>query len=397
MPDESEEIFNNYLDTFRLAAAKIFADHPSLRSVILGVSQYWADEADDAVHSMLVASERAIPVWPHYCAESTYDESDETENIPGEVCSNCGELPWLESWDDNGEAVVAFEAWCHEAGSQEQPEQENALPCVLARKVGDAIEISMVGRIERIHTVLSQFDDADDRPDPMWKDPRALELYDQVSEHALDDGPRRVLADYLLERNLPRGEFIASSLADANSDVVVRRDNLLAEHRRSWLFPLGNDVPIATAVFRRGFLAEADVCSTHPEHRGHPVWRTVERLRVCGGDSVLHPNMRALREVGPCDGTWLDALAAATRPWAIEKLDAVVDTERAIDQLRELTTMPALRELTLRGEHIERAAAALVIVPEFGAFTYTTGKLKLVWLVTLKTSKRACSVCPSRT
>ena len=48
-------------------AAAIFAAYPEVRSVMCGFAQYWADEADDAIHTHLIASNREVPLWPHPC------------------------------------------------------------------------------------------------------------------------------------------------------------------------------------------------------------------------------------------------------------------------------------------------------------------------------------------
>jgi uncharacterized protein (TIGR02996 family) len=75
-----------------------------------------------------------------------------------------------------------------------------------------------------------------------------------------DDAPRLVYADWLEERDDPRGEFIRLQcrLAAADSDAPGRAEAegrvraLLARHRQRWLGPIAGMV--AEAEFRRGFV-----------------------------------------------------------------------------------------------------------------------------------------------
>ena len=376
----------SYLAKFRTSVADIFAS-TKYRSVMLAVSQYWADEADDAVHESLIASMRDLPLWPHRCAGSTYDDS--VTSIPGEACSNCGDgLPdYLEWWHSNGEAVPAFEAWCHESGSQESSEAENALPCLVARRGPHGIEVSFIGKPKRLGALIyrqvrewdaqdSDGDDDDDdddddrpvaelgKPDTAWRDPRAQQLFEQVCTHPSDDSPRRVLADYLLERDEPRGELIATALdAATNPAAKERYEALFRERFSTWFHPLGHASPDATAVFDRGFLVKCDVFIRPDAEldglRGALVWGTVEHLRVHGGRSILHPVMRALRTVGPLDASWLADLVAAPIAWSIEHLEVELDDEAAIELLRSATNLPKLRELWLSGALCEQAMREL--------------------------------------
>ena len=374
----------SYLAKFRSTVADIFA-RTKYRSVMLTVSQYWADEADDAVHESLVASMRELPLWPHRCAESVYDDSIVT-SIPGEACSQCGEgLPdYLDWWHSNGEAVSAFEAWCHESGSQESPEAENGLPCLVARRGPGGTEVSFIGKPERLGSLLYRHvrewdadngdddddDDGDNKPvaelgkaDTAWSDPRALQLFEQVCAHPSDDSPRRVLADYLLERDEPRGELIATALdAATNPAAKERYDALFRERFSTWFHPLGHSSPDATAVFERGFLVKCDLQVSDDDAtllRGAPVFGTVEHLRVHGGHSILHPVMRALRRVGPLDGSWIADLVRSPIAWSIEHLEVMIDHKMAIELLCSATNLPALRELWLSGALCEQAAREL--------------------------------------
>lgn len=86
-----------------------------------------------------------------------------------------------------------------------------------------------------------------------------------------DDLPRRVLADWLLERGDLRGEFIACQL-DGSSAAGKRAHALLAAHELTWLAPL--PVAIERWTFARGFLSHVrarDVAAAEALRRHHPL------------------------------------------------------------------------------------------------------------------------------
>jgi len=352
------EIRDSYLAQFRATAQGIFAKHPNVRSIVLAVSQYWADEANDAVHDFIVASEREMPLWPHVCNGRWYDDDNPVVDVPGELCTRCadqllGDRGYLEWWYDNGDAISAFEAFCHESGSQDQTDAINSLPAAIARRRGDEIDVALLGPVQRPHSILHGESDAP--ADLMWFDPRALELYEQVCAAPAEDGPRRVLADYLLEREMPRGELLAHALAGSPTYA-----ELLATDKLRWLAPLDGVVPVDTARFDRGFVSDIEMFAVDREHRGHPGLASVERLYIHHGSaSLLDPSMRALRELGPINPAWLEDLVAAPRPWAIETLDVDFSDDGMIAILRAATTLPALRHLIVRGDFTEQAARTL--------------------------------------
>src|SRR5262245_39833845 len=81
-----------------------------------------------------------------------------------------------------------------------------------------------------------------------------------------DNAPRLVYADWLLERDDPRGEFIRlqcelQTIADGDSKVALRlkkRENaLLKEHREQWTAGLRGELQrnrVQKYEFRRGFV-----------------------------------------------------------------------------------------------------------------------------------------------
>jgi uncharacterized protein (TIGR02996 family) len=352
------------LEHLRTLARRAFEKRPETRSLLFAVAQYWNDQADDEVHDFLVSSPRDVPAWPHFC--EMYDE-DGGLATPGEHCNQSCDLElggigvWPETWA----------RFCHESGSQDRNDGENFTPYAIARRRGDGdqldFEVEVIGKLWRPEEDLLP-----DEPEAgrRWLDlPRAQDLYALVCESPGDDGPRRVLGDYLLEHEHPRGELIALSLSDrltASSAAADRHRELLETHGRQWLSPLGAVIPEAGAHWERGFLARADVYLRDgiPDAiRGAPAWGTVETIRFLRGD-LIDPAMVALRDVGPVrDG--LRALAegprpwapqpGAPRPWAIARLHAVLEDAQAVDALWGAATLPRLTHLALEGPQLAAA------------------------------------------
>ncbi|MGZ3423303.1 MAG: hypothetical protein ACXVEE_35905 [Polyangiales bacterium] len=322
---------------------------------MLAVSQYWADEAEDAVHATLAYSQRDTPLWPHDC------EWGDRE-IPGEACGSCVQdhaLEWMRGWDDNGAAIEAFQPWCHEHGSQDESEASNAMPFAIARMRDGRIEVDQVGPLLRGWLEVGGASASHPR------DPRANELLALVHAEPESDSPRRVLADHLLEIGDPLGEFIALSLlepSEGGSDVEARRKALLEAHASTWLGPLVECVPLVSAGFERGFLARCDVYLDGDSARflSLPEWATVEELRFLPGSAhFIAATMTALRRVGPLGRAGLYQLSSANRPWKLEELHAVIEDTDDVYTLLQAKTLPSLRRLVLAGPRASSAFAAL--------------------------------------
>lgn len=337
----------------RTYVANVFAARPEFRSILIAVAQYWADEADDAVHAYAVASERETPLWPHRC--SRYD--DNVIPIAGESCEYCCDEMEYVPFDDNSTAIIGFESYCHEDGSQEESTASNYLPYALARKTDAGITIEIIGNLIRADGELLAPDQrAVAESHARGLDVRATELFALCCAHPRDDGPRRVLADYLLERGDPRGHYMALALADdLDADATAERDALLAKYRFSWIDPLARVIPEPCARYERGLLAHAEVFVNESalvdELASVPAWASVETLHYLPFSlPLIHPVMVALREVGPLRGDALDVIAKAPRPWAIESMAVWInDEDEELPPLRSATTLPKLRELTYHG------------------------------------------------
>ena len=354
MTDECKQTYDAVIARLAEHAAKLFAEDAARRSVMLAVAQYWDDNANDEVHGTIVASARHTPVWPHEC-DTEEDENGEWQTAPvlaGEECWHCSggrdiEIDFYGGWGDG--MVVAFEQFCREAAHQGMEKGEAYVPFAIARRVDDRVEVERIGRPQRVPTQRI----GSTPGGPAWPDARARELFAEVCLHAADDGPRAVLADYLLENHPddPRGEAIALALAtDLDADARARRDALFATHGERWLYPLGDVIVAGCARFERGFLAHADIHaqSAHERDRvvGAPAWGTVHTVRFAPESlDVIGPAMTALRDVGPIRDDGLRALQLATRPWPIETLRVAASANLA--PLLATATLPGLARLEL--------------------------------------------------
>ncbi|MER2560433.1 MAG: TIGR02996 domain-containing protein [Myxococcaceae bacterium] len=292
--------------------AKVFEKRPDIQSVLVCVGQYWADEADDAVHSHLVFSSRPTPRWPHECEDTLLKTAGD-----GDLCSSCAwgsdeelEFTWL-SWDSNGAAIRAWQALCLEGASQEESPNDSYTPVLLARRRSEGgFSLDLIGPVMRPWLDLPQtaypewFERQGTRPTEVplaSRDPAELPFREAISKAPFDDGPRLVFADWLQQRADPLGEFISLSLSKQRTDEVERRrQELLALHTEAWLGPLVRVVAAGSADFSRGLLTAASVhfdASTR-ELANDPHFSTVETLRFGATSEVVFSRaMTALKSV----------------------------------------------------------------------------------------------------
>ena len=373
MSDHFKKTRDNTVAEFAEHAAKLFASDPARQSVLLAVSQYWNDSANDEVHGFVVASSRTTPVWPHEC---NYDYGDETNDfaesrrpvLADEQCWFCRDYELqMDFYGGYGDAMVgAFEQFCRESAHQSMSKAEAFVPFAIARRAGERVEIEQLGHVQRTPTVMT----GSARIAREWPDARARALFEQVCLHADDDAPRAVLSDYLLEHHPddPRGEAIALALArELDDDTRARRDALFADEADRWMFPLGDVIPAGCAQFERGFLARADVFAASDADRDRvlaaPAWGTVHTIRFAPESrDVIGPTMHALRDVGPVRDAGLRAIARARRPWAIERLRVGVGAEH-VDELLRATTLPRLHTLEIDAVHREDLVPAIEKAP----------------------------------
>ncbi len=203
------------------------------------------------------------------------------------------------------------------------------------------------------------------------------DLLSLVYEAPSELGRRQVLADSLLEKNDPRGEFIALQLAKTNEK---RQTTLLNKHRKAWLGPFAKVVDDAS--FEDGFvtrvqlkhltLAQFQVLATAKE------WATIKRVRH--GVPRLARTMTSLEDPGVVSAETLRAYLRDGLSLPISRLVVDEVTEETVAQLKSfqrLTTLyarvdnslrrteallaanwPALESLTVLSSHFDHGVTA---------------------------------------
>ncbi len=121
-----------------------FKTYERLQSAMLCVAQYWADEANDAVHGMLIVSELFEPTLE---GVGGFDEGPRVDpNVPNtHIPQSDSKEPSSEislwrtgaRWDDNNAAIPLWAAYAPEEGSQEYSSYSEAyLPAVMFYRHG---------------------------------------------------------------------------------------------------------------------------------------------------------------------------------------------------------------------------------------------------------------------
>lgn len=347
------------LTGFRAYAEALFKKHDKLESVLLLASQYFADEAGDAVHDHVRLSKSPLPV-----TQAT--ETDFKRDY---------ELQWKTlKWDSNGAAVYAFSAHCSEEGGSPytapdvpefDPEDESTWvepsqsesPLALAQRDGKKVALTWLGFPHRawldFPRALEERDEGWDEElefvdDPKPVTPPATEqaLLQRVYDAPFDVGPREVLRDTWEEQGDVRGEFAALTLSGKPKRERVAA--LVAEHGRKWLGPLMKVVPLSGAYFDRGPFLDRAVAWFEKKGdfdavKNEPSWATVRVLTLLGEGAALSPMMRGLEEVGPLKASDLAVLKKGE--WRISRLELDVPA-KALDDVAKLE-LP-LRRLSLR-------------------------------------------------
>lgn len=174
-----------------------------------------------------------------------------------------------------------------------------------------------------------------------------------------DDAPRRVYADFLLERGDPRGEFITLQLAKDPASAKLS-DKLLAAHGKNWLDGL---TIVKAPRFHRGFLVSAKVTfKTQREAEKYgalPAWATVEELELASWNNALDQRVWgqiipatavSLKRLRGLDGHGLEHLVARKTP--LPSLEAIEGHVHEFEQWVALTkskSFPNLRTVELSG------------------------------------------------
>ena len=103
--------------------SKYFEKYKRLQSAMLCVAQYWADEADDAVHGQVIVSELFEPTLDGVSYDSGRDKNIPNTNIKSQYSEKPSSAVSLWEanayWDDNNGAIPLWAAYAPEEGSQE--------------------------------------------------------------------------------------------------------------------------------------------------------------------------------------------------------------------------------------------------------------------------------------
>lgn len=163
---------------------------------------------------------------------------------------------------------------------------------------------------------------------PVWTSPREL-------------APRQVLADLLLERGDPRGEFISLQLAGVS---LKRQRALLKAHGRQWLGGLAEVVDLKSEPprFERGFVDEVSLKAVRQAQFAlaseAPEWATVRRVRR--GLQRFSKVMLALEDPGLVSLTALNAAAREALPLTLRSVRVNAFPNETVDVLERLATAP---------------------------------------------------------
>jgi uncharacterized protein (TIGR02996 family) len=349
---------------------KAFKKNPKYKSAVLAVSQYFADEAIDAVHGKVVFSENEAPIWPHAC-QWRGREAQSGSNMKfdrGERCSSCGRSgsTWL-PFDSNGQGIVGFQSCCLE--SQDEGGGDYT-PYVIYRRTKTGFETEIIGA-----PVRAWFDDDDasysgleyDEADPVEpRDPTESRKVDKDTSALLelvckkpeDDAPRAVLADHLLGRNEKDalGEYITLSLSPKKADPARMRE-LVAENIAAWLGPIFDVASPECVELDRGFVKKVAVHIPDAKEKKRVLaaaeWGSIEDVWFLPQSQVgFSANMKSLRRVGGLDGKSLATLGkelAQNQIDRLERLDVALDGKKAVDTLLKMK-LPALRVLAIQGD-----------------------------------------------
>lgn len=179
------------------------------------------------------------------------------------------------------------------------------------------------------------------------------ELLRAITSRPKDDAPRRVYADWLLEREDPRGAFINLQLAPTPDPK--RENKLLKAHGKKWLGPFQLKL-LRKPVFRRGFVAGGVVMSAAlPSASDLEEWATLDDLDYdFDGFSKLAAGcafVRAVRAASRLSVNHASNLLEQTGTFAVEHLVTSVVDEDELAALFASKSFPKLERLELSWNH----------------------------------------------
>jgi hypothetical protein len=159
--DLRQRILNEYIRP-RVKAG--FDRYPQLQSATLLVAQYWADEANDAVHELTIFSVLETPdLEAAFKSEGNSYYEHDLVNLPDfqKVHYEIQDDAWDAVdrliaddsdplvWDSNGSAIPLFAAFCKEGCHQEMEPREAYTPYAILRRKSGAMETEVIGQMFR--------------------------------------------------------------------------------------------------------------------------------------------------------------------------------------------------------------------------------------------------------
>jgi uncharacterized protein (TIGR02996 family) len=173
-----------------------------------------------------------------------------------------------------------------------------------------------------------------------------------------DDEARLVYADWLLDRNDPRGEFITLQMkVDPSPADRTRCRRLLELWEQTWLGPIAQLVSSGANRWDRGFLmatrAPERVGSASSEAIDHPSWNTVRTLDVHQPDTrfLVGCELRFVESIlGTLTFPQLAVMWARPRPYPrLRVLHVAAEGRLDRNAFQQVSALPALRDLHITG------------------------------------------------
>jgi len=193
---------------------------------------------------------------------------------------------------------------------------------------------------------------------PAAAEPTHEALLAAVYENPQEDAPRMVLADYLQQRDDPRGEFIALDLvASPSREQKRRRAALLKEHGKAWFPEALQRVVNRDAVYERGFLGRGTLVATDRVPVELSTFRELE-YRVDSRHGPVDLDHPAFRGIETWRGLpfYSDALARCGPQVGVTRLGVVAGFRTPVGEIVAAVrpdTWPAMTELIVDVSRLE--------------------------------------------
>jgi hypothetical protein len=147
-PEQAENGRSAFLDDKVIPLVQAaFERIPALHSAMFSVAQFWDDEADDAVHTDLMFSERSTPYL------ETWDEGDEDSiNLP--TCATLlrtfvDQHRGLLDEGENDANIPLFAAFTQEGVNRDEEKALVFSPYAVLRRTSASIDVQLVGTMHR--------------------------------------------------------------------------------------------------------------------------------------------------------------------------------------------------------------------------------------------------------